>query len=103
MAKEVIRRMGLDAAVRAACTDTAGAYTVDADGNVLETFRADDHGGDGYTSEIEILRGDLSQVLYDDTRDGVEYVFGDRIAGSPRTRPGSTCPSRAVTGAASTW
>ena len=40
VAKEVIRRMGLDAAVRAACTDTAGAYTVDVDGNVLETFRA---------------------------------------------------------------
>jgi 2-polyprenyl-6-methoxyphenol hydroxylase-like FAD-dependent oxidoreductase len=80
VAKEAIRRMGLDAAVRAACTDTAGAHTVDADGNVLETFRADDHGGDGYISEIEILRGDLSQVLYDDTRDGVEYVFGDRIA-----------------------
>ena len=80
VAKDVIRRMGLDAAVRAACTDTAGAYTVDADGNVLETFRADDHGGDGYITEIEILRGDLSQVLYDDTRDGVEYVFGDRIA-----------------------
>lgn len=80
VAKEVIRRMGLDAAVRAACTDTAGAYTVDVDGNVLETFRADDHGGDGYIAEIEILRGDLSRVLHDDTRDGVEYVFGDRIA-----------------------
>jgi len=80
VAKEVIARMGLDAAVRAACTDTAGAYTVDVDGKVLETYRADDHGGDGYIAEIEILRGDLSQVLYDDTRDGVEYVFGDRIA-----------------------
>jgi 2-polyprenyl-6-methoxyphenol hydroxylase-like FAD-dependent oxidoreductase len=78
--KEVIRRMGLDAAVRAARTETAGAHTVDADGNVLETVRADDHGGDGYIAEIEILRGDLSQVLYDDTRDSVEYVFGDRIA-----------------------
>jgi 2-polyprenyl-6-methoxyphenol hydroxylase-like FAD-dependent oxidoreductase len=80
VAKEVIRRMGLDAEVRAACTETVGAYTVDVDGNVLETYRADDDGGDGYISEIEILRGDLSQVLYDDTRDGVEYVFGDRIA-----------------------
>ena len=47
---------------------------------MLETFRADDDGGDGYIAEIEILRGDLSRVLYDDTRDGVEYVFGDRIA-----------------------
>jgi 2-polyprenyl-6-methoxyphenol hydroxylase-like FAD-dependent oxidoreductase len=80
VAKEVIRRMGLDAPVRAARTDTAGAYTVDVDGNVLETFRADDDGGDGYISEIEILRGDLSRVLHDDTRDGVEYIFGDRIA-----------------------
>src|SRR3954468_15797064 len=80
VAKEVIRRMGLDAAVRAACTDTAGAYTVDVNGNILETYRADDDGGDGYIAEIEILRGDLAQVLYDDTRDGVEYIFGDRIA-----------------------
>ncbi|MCU1648800.1 MAG: hypothetical protein JWN03_9075 [Nocardia sp.] len=78
--KEVIRRMGLDAAVRAACTETAGAYTVDVDGNVLETFRAQDNDGDGYISDIEILRGDLSRVLHEDTRDGVEYLFGDRIA-----------------------
>src|SRR3954451_7808725 len=79
VAKEVIRRMGLGAAVRAARTETAGAYTVDVNGNVLETFRADDHAGDGYIAEIEVLRGDFSQVLYDDTSDSVEYVFGDRI------------------------
>ncbi|WP_318306635.1 FAD-dependent monooxygenase [Amycolatopsis solani] len=78
--REVIRLMGLDDAVRAARTETAGAHTVDADGYVLETFSAEDDGGDGYISEIEILRGDLSRVLYDDTRDGVEYRFGDRIA-----------------------
>jgi 2-polyprenyl-6-methoxyphenol hydroxylase-like FAD-dependent oxidoreductase len=80
VAKEVIRRMGLDQAVRAVCTDTAGAYTVDAAGNVLETYRAEENDGDGYISEIEVLRGDFSQVLYDDTRDRVEYIFGDRIA-----------------------
>ncbi|TQS42340.1 FAD-dependent oxidoreductase [Cryptosporangium phraense] len=80
VAREVVRRMGLDEAVRAARTDTAGAYIVDADGQVLETFRADDDGGDGFIAEIEILRGDLSRVLYEDTHDGVEYVFGDRIA-----------------------
>ncbi|MGD9987545.1 FAD-dependent monooxygenase [Pseudonocardia sp.] len=78
--KEVVRRMGLDATVRAACTDTAGAYTVDADGTVLETYSVEDDGGDGFIADIEILRGDLSRVLYEDTRDGVEYVFGDRIA-----------------------
>ncbi|CAM3709460.1 FAD-dependent monooxygenase [Smaragdicoccus niigatensis] len=79
IAKDVIRRMGLDAAIRAACTHTLGAHTVDADGNVLETVRADDGDGDGYIAEIEILRGDLSQVLYDATRDDVEFIFGDRI------------------------
>ncbi|OLR92759.1 FAD-dependent oxidoreductase [Actinokineospora bangkokensis] len=79
VAKEAIKRMGLDEAVRAACTDTAGAHSVDADGRVLETYRADDDGGDGFIADIEILRGDLSRVLYDDTRDGVEYVFGDRV------------------------
>ena len=31
--------------------------------------------------EIEVLRGDFAQVLYDDTAGSVEYVFGDRIAG----------------------
>src|SRR6476469_828680 len=67
VAKEVIRRMGLEAAVRTACTDTAGAYRLDADGNVVETHRADDHDGDGYIAEIEILRGDLAGVLYDAT------------------------------------
>ncbi len=80
VAKEVIRRMGIDAAVRAARTDTAGAHTVDADGTVLETFRADDDGGDGYIADIEVLRGDLSRVLHDHSGDGVEHVFGDRIA-----------------------
>jgi 2-polyprenyl-6-methoxyphenol hydroxylase-like FAD-dependent oxidoreductase len=79
VAKEIVRRMGLDAPVRAARTVTAGAYTVDADGAVLETHNAEDHDGDGFIAEIEILRGDLSRVLYEDTRDGVEYVFGDRI------------------------
>src|SRR3954452_24677438 len=69
VAKEVIRRMGLDAAVRAVCTDTAGAYTVDANGNVLETYPADENDGDGYVSEIEVLRGDFSQVLFDDSSD----------------------------------
>jgi 2-polyprenyl-6-methoxyphenol hydroxylase-like FAD-dependent oxidoreductase len=80
VAKEAIRRMGLDAKIRAACTDTAGAYNVDADGTVLETFRADDNDGDGYISEIEVLRGDFAEVLYDDTSDSVDYLFGDRIA-----------------------
>ncbi|NMD57295.1 MULTISPECIES: FAD-dependent monooxygenase [Tsukamurella] len=80
VAREVIRRMGLDEQVRAARTETAGARFVDEDGAVLQTFSAEDDGGDGFIADIEILRGDLSQVLHDATRDRVGYVFGDRIA-----------------------
>jgi 2-polyprenyl-6-methoxyphenol hydroxylase-like FAD-dependent oxidoreductase len=80
VAREVIARMGIDRAVRAVGTDAAGGYTVDADGAVLETFRVEDDGGDGYISEIEVLRGDLAQVLHDATHEHVEYVFGDRIS-----------------------
>jgi 2-polyprenyl-6-methoxyphenol hydroxylase-like FAD-dependent oxidoreductase len=56
VAKEVIRRMGLDAAVRAACTETVGARMVDAEGNVLQAFRADDEGGDSVPNEFGLDR-----------------------------------------------
>lgn len=79
VAREVIRRMGLDEAVRAARTETAGAHIVDEDGTVVQTFSAEDDDGDGFIADIEILRGDLSQVLYDATSARVEYLFGDRI------------------------
>ncbi|WP_206685922.1 FAD-dependent monooxygenase [Kribbella qitaiheensis] len=32
------------------------------------------------SQHVEILRGELTQLLYDATREGVEYVFGDSIA-----------------------
>ena len=79
VAREVIRRMGLDEAVRAARTEPAGARIVDEDGTVVQSFSAEDDGGDGFIADIEILRGDLSQVLYDATHARVEYLFGDRI------------------------
>jgi hypothetical protein len=42
-------------------------------------------------------------VLHDDARDGVEYIFGDRIAELTQDAGGSTWPSRAATGGASAW
>ncbi|MEU3625240.1 FAD-dependent monooxygenase [Amycolatopsis coloradensis] len=78
-AKEVARRMGLDERIRAACTDTKGETLVDRRNRTKATIRADDFGGDGVIAEIEILRGDLTDVLYEATREQTEYVFGDRI------------------------
>ncbi|WP_410665802.1 FAD-dependent monooxygenase [Amycolatopsis sp. lyj-84] len=78
-AREVARRMGLDDRIRAACTDTVGETLVDRKNRTKATLRADDFGGDGVLAEIEILRGDLTEVLYEATREQTEYVFGDRI------------------------
>ncbi|WP_410647228.1 FAD-dependent monooxygenase [Amycolatopsis sp. cmx-4-54] len=34
-----------------------------------------------FSGEVEIERGDLTRILYDHTKDDVEYVFGDWITG----------------------
>jgi 2-polyprenyl-6-methoxyphenol hydroxylase-like FAD-dependent oxidoreductase len=79
IAKEAVRRMGLAEQVRAACTDTGGLSLVGRTGRRLASMTVGQFGGDGLIAEIEILRGDLSRVLYDATKDTTEYVFGDRI------------------------
>ena len=79
VAKEVVRRMGLDRQVRDACTDTDGMSVVTRNNRRLATVRADHFDGDGFIAEIEILRGDLSEVFYTATKDTTEYLFGDRI------------------------
>lgn len=77
--REVIRRMGLEDAVRAATTGEAGVRFVDADNATLAEFAAGTSDTDGATAEVEILRGDLAQLLHEKTRDTTEYVFGDRV------------------------
>lgn len=79
VAKEVVRRMGLDAQVRAARTNTRGMSMVNADNKPIGEMRADMLGGDGFIAEIEILRGDLAEVFYRATERDVEYIFGDQI------------------------
>ncbi|MFF2026926.1 FAD-dependent monooxygenase [Streptomyces sp. NPDC058171] len=79
VAREVIRRMGIDADVRAASEDNFGLSFVDRRGRARGTLRSDRFGGDGPVAEIEILRGSLSRVLHERSKDRVDYRFGDRI------------------------
>jgi 2-polyprenyl-6-methoxyphenol hydroxylase-like FAD-dependent oxidoreductase len=79
VAKDVVRRMGLDARVRAARTNTLGMSIVNGDNKRIGEMRADMFGGDGFIAEIEILRGDLAEVFYRATARDVEYIFDDRI------------------------
>jgi 2-polyprenyl-6-methoxyphenol hydroxylase-like FAD-dependent oxidoreductase len=77
--REVARRMGIEDAIRAASTGETGTEFVDATGASLARFAAGTSDSGGATAELEILRGQLSRIIVDRTRDDTEYVFGDRI------------------------
>ena len=80
-AREVVRRMGIDADVRAANTGEVGMRFVDADGSPVASFPMGGPGeSDGPTAELEILRGELSRILIEHTRETTEYRFGTQIA-----------------------
>ncbi|GAB3847349.1 FAD-dependent monooxygenase [Dactylosporangium cerinum] len=72
---EVLRRMGLLEAMRARATHMGDIAIVDRHDTVKATLPSAIFSGD-----LELLRGDLGAVLYDATRDDVDYVFGDSIA-----------------------
>lgn len=80
VARTVVERMGLMPAVRAARLDERGFAHVDASGRHVARMPADMFGGEGIVAEIEVLKEDLTRILYDATKDDVEYLFGDRVA-----------------------
>ncbi|MGW7315661.1 FAD-dependent monooxygenase [Streptomyces sp. NPDC054854] len=77
--REVARRMGIEDAVRAASTGETGTEFVDSAGTPLARFAAGTSDSGGATAELEILRGQLSRIIVERTRDRTEYVFGNRI------------------------
>ncbi|AMM19980.1 FAD-binding monooxygenase [Frondihabitans sp. PAMC 28766] len=83
--REVLRRSGLEDAVREATTGEVGTRFVGSDGRPVAEFAASKSDTVGPTAEVEILRGDLSRILVDATRPdsegGTAYVYGDRITG----------------------
>ncbi|MFC8127479.1 FAD-dependent monooxygenase [Streptomyces sp. NPDC057302] len=74
-ALDVLDRMGILDQVRALDTEMSDAALMDGDGKQYATLPAVVFAGD-----LEILKGDLTRILYEATRDDVEYVFGDSIA-----------------------
>lgn len=78
----VIRLMGIETAIRAKVVDEAGIRFVNQNGKTQAVFEANKTGvgRQGFTSEFEIMRGDLVQILYERTVElGVKYVFGNTV------------------------
>jgi 2-polyprenyl-6-methoxyphenol hydroxylase-like FAD-dependent oxidoreductase len=70
----VLAKMGILDQVRDQQTHLDATTYVDADGRRVAAMPAGIFAGD-----VEILRGDLGRILYQATRDGTEYLFGDSI------------------------
>ncbi|MFI7447936.1 FAD-dependent monooxygenase [Nonomuraea sp. NPDC049714] len=79
----VLERMGILEEVRRRQTGGTDQVIVDADGRRLAVMPGEFTGGD-----IEILRGDLSALLFERTAGTCEYVFGDSIASLTDTGDG---------------
>lgn len=88
--REVARRMGIEEAIRSASTGEIGTQFVNANGDSFATFPVSQSESGGATAELEILRGQLSRIIVDRTRDDTEYVFGDEIVALDQRDDGVT-------------
>ncbi|GAB3941623.1 FAD-dependent monooxygenase [Kribbella albertanoniae] len=77
-ALDVVERMGLKDRLTGLETDMRFMSFVNSAGRRLVDVRADLFMGRG-EADLEVMRGDLSQLLYDETRATVDYRFGDTI------------------------
>ncbi|PFH57763.1 hypothetical protein XA68_14590 [Ophiocordyceps unilateralis] len=73
----VARRMGLLDEIKRRTVDELGTAFVDSRGRRLAFFgRSGDETQQSFTSEFEIMRGELCRVLHDATSDAVVWRFG---------------------------
>lgn len=80
-AREVARRMGIEADIRAANTGEVGMRFTREDGSPAASFAMNGPQQiDGPTAELEILRGELSRILVERTRESTDYRFDAEIS-----------------------
>ncbi|RHZ65535.1 uncharacterized protein CDV56_109403 [Aspergillus thermomutatus] len=78
---EVMRRMGLEELFRAKSVKEQGLEVVDRSGRRRAYFPANRSGKgiQNFTTDFEIMRGDLCRLLYGATVDRVKYIFGTSL------------------------
>ncbi|BFZ54530.1 hypothetical protein PYCC9005_001567 [Savitreella phatthalungensis] len=79
-AVDVMRAMGVEDEVRKHITPETGLSFVDEDDKVLlQTMATGDTSNQSFTSEFEVLRGELSNVFVSLVRDKVKIVLGETV------------------------
>jgi 2-polyprenyl-6-methoxyphenol hydroxylase-like FAD-dependent oxidoreductase len=76
---DVVERMGLIDQMRTRAMDQRGIAWIRADGRRRAEMPVTAFDGNGLVSKLEILRGDLVDVLYRETLERTEYRFDTRI------------------------
>lgn len=77
--RQVVERMGLLDQMRARSLDQRGIAWVESNGRRRAEMPVEAFHGNGMVSALEILRGDLTDVLYQATAGETEYRFNTRI------------------------
>jgi 2-polyprenyl-6-methoxyphenol hydroxylase-like FAD-dependent oxidoreductase len=81
--RDVLARLGILEEVYAHQTAKTDWRLIDGEERVKAVIPGEFLGGD-----VEILRGDLAAIVYRNSRDVAEYVFGDEITALSRSAPG---------------
>ncbi|KAK4549747.1 hypothetical protein LTR36_005048 [Oleoguttula mirabilis] len=77
---EIVKHMGIWQALHDRSTGEEGLKFVGASNNIIASFPVSKDGGpNALVKEIEILRGEMVDVIYQETKDTTNYVFGDYI------------------------
>ncbi|KAK6214661.1 hypothetical protein LQW54_004169 [Pestalotiopsis sp. IQ-011] len=78
---EVMKRMGLEEEFRAKAVQEEGMEIVDGSGKqrALFTVNRTGKGLQNFTTDFEMMRGDLCRLIYDNTKDRVKYLFGSTV------------------------
>ena len=82
--RQVLERMGILDEVHRRQTGKTDLRIVDERDKHLATMPGEFIGGD-----VEILRGDLTEILYERTADSCEYLFGDSVTALTDTESGA--------------
>ncbi|MGA5823191.1 FAD-dependent monooxygenase [Kitasatospora sp. NPDC094028] len=88
--RTVVERMGLLEHARALAVAERGVALVDHRGRRRATVPVELFGGEGIVSEIEVLRGDLAELLREAATDGVEYLWDDTVTALDQDEDGVT-------------
>ncbi len=85
---KVAEKMGIANDILDANTGELGIQFIDDKNYVRASFPAS--GADSFTGEMEIIRGDMVNILYNHTKNDVQYLFGKYIIAMNETGDGVT-------------